>query len=148
MDLSLDTLSLDEISYLDEITSLEKLTINDNPEYINLQNNIKEINEFINSNIHTKISKKLFELTTKLYNQNKVYLEKISFNPENYINCENLPDFNRDQIMYLLDSKKNIDQANIIFESLSSNYKLWNIKYIHNAIIYCKKAYELIILMI
>ena len=142
MDINLESLSLDDLP------DLNKLSINENSEYLKLVNNIKEIDKYNKKTILTKINTEFVILINNLYTQNKVYLEKITFDPNKYKNCENLPDFTNEQIQYLLQSKHYLDEANLIFESLSNNSKLWNIRYIYNAIEYSKKAYEFILLVI
>ena len=142
MDINIESLSLDDLP------DLNKLSINENPEYLKIVNNIKEIEKYNKKTILTKINTEFVILINNLYTQNQIYLEKITFDPIKYKNCDNLPDFTDKQIQYLLQSKHFLDKANLIFESLSNNSKLWNIRYIYDAIEYSKKAYEFILLII
>lgn len=142
MDINIESLSLDDIP------DLNKLSINENPEYLKIVNNIREIEKYNKKTILTKINTEFVILINNLYTQNQIYLEKITFDPNKYTNCKQLPDFTSEQKYHLQQSKYYLDEANAIFESIPTNNKLWNIRNTYNAMKYCKKAYELILLII
>lgn len=117
-------------SDIEEI-NLNKLNIRENPEYDILLQNLKVLNEY-NSKIISKTSDELQSFINDIYKQNELYLEKISFNPNDYINCRNLPNFNEKQINILTNIKNYLEIIDELIEDLPLNIKLWNLNTLYN----------------
>lgn len=121
---------IEEDSDIEEI-NFNKLKIRENPEYDILLCNLKILSNY-NSKLINKTTLELQEFINDIYKQNELYLNKISFEPNDYLNCTNLPNFNKNQINILLTIKKNLEYIDEVIEDLPQNIRLWNIQIIYD----------------
>jgi hypothetical protein len=119
-----------ENSSIEDI-DLNKLTIRENPEYDILLENLNVLNDY-NSKIINKTSDDLQSFINDIYTQNELYLTKISFNATDYMNCDNLPDFNQEQIDILTNIKNHLQIIDELIEDLPQNIKMWSLNIVYD----------------
>lgn len=125
-----DDSDIEDNSDIEDI-NLNKLNIRENPEYDILLQNLKVLNDY-NSKIISKTSEDLQSFINDIYKQNELYLDKITFNPNDYMNCDNLPNFNQEQIDILTNIKSHLEIIDELIEDLPLNIKLWNLNSLYD----------------
>lgn len=149
--MNLNNLTINYANHIDisEINlNINKLTINEKSELNILKDNIKNLKYYINKTSLNRISSKLSLIIDTIYKQNKIYLERISFDPEKYSYNGEFDTFTKNKIILLIQIKTYLEHYNNVIESLQTDKKKWDIKVIYEALNNCDLAYSYILKII